>query len=161
MTQKTEEATSRRDFLKLAGTAAPAAAVAVAVSGTQVQASWCNLQLTLKIWNHAAFRSSSSQTTRNSSPSIPFAVGTRFTDPCTPTIAFTKADVAHFKWHTKSCERPGLTNACVTMRISHFPTPDLHALHVAGLVGACPIVYVLGRVLSPAVRPIARPCPNT
>ena len=39
MTQKTEEATSRRDFLKLAGTAAPAAAVAVAVSGTQVQAS--------------------------------------------------------------------------------------------------------------------------
>ena len=38
MTQKTEEATSRRDFLKLAGTAAPAAAVAVAVSGTQAQA---------------------------------------------------------------------------------------------------------------------------
>ena len=38
MTQKTEEAPSRRDFLKLAGTAAPAAAVAVAVSGTQAQA---------------------------------------------------------------------------------------------------------------------------
>ena len=36
MKQTTEEATSRRDFLKLAGTAAPAAAVAV--SGTQVQA---------------------------------------------------------------------------------------------------------------------------
>ena len=38
MTQKTEEAPSRRDFLKLAGTAAPAAAVAVAVSGKQAQA---------------------------------------------------------------------------------------------------------------------------
>jgi len=32
MTQKTEEATSRRDFLKLAGAVAPAAAVAVAVA---------------------------------------------------------------------------------------------------------------------------------
>jgi hypothetical protein len=38
MIKKNEEATSRRDFLKLAGTAAPAAAVAVAVSGTQAQA---------------------------------------------------------------------------------------------------------------------------
>ena len=38
MKQTTEEATSRRDFLKLAGTAAPATAVAVAVSGTLVQA---------------------------------------------------------------------------------------------------------------------------
>jgi hypothetical protein len=38
MTQETEEATSRRDFLKLAGTAAPTAAVAVAVIGTQAQA---------------------------------------------------------------------------------------------------------------------------
>ena len=38
MKQTTEEATSRREILKLAGTAAPAAAVAVAVSGTQVQA---------------------------------------------------------------------------------------------------------------------------
>ena len=38
MTQKTEEATSRRDFLKLAGAVAPAAAVAVAASGTQAQA---------------------------------------------------------------------------------------------------------------------------
>ncbi len=34
---KKEEA-SRRDFLKLAGTTAPAAAVAVAVSGTQTEA---------------------------------------------------------------------------------------------------------------------------
>ena len=38
MTQKTEERTSRRDFLKLAGAVAPAAAVAVAASGTQAQA---------------------------------------------------------------------------------------------------------------------------
>ena len=38
MTQKTEEATSRRDFLKLAGAVAPAAAIAVAASGTQAQA---------------------------------------------------------------------------------------------------------------------------
>ncbi len=38
MTDKTEAASSRRDFLKLAGTAAPAAAVAVAVSGTEAEA---------------------------------------------------------------------------------------------------------------------------
>ncbi len=37
MTKKTEGASSRRDFLKLAGTAAPVAAVAVA-SGTAAQA---------------------------------------------------------------------------------------------------------------------------
>ena len=34
MTKKTEEATSRRDFLKLAATSAPAAAVAVAATAT-------------------------------------------------------------------------------------------------------------------------------
>lgn len=39
MTKKTEEATSRRDFLKLAGASAPAAAVAVTLTGTQAQAS--------------------------------------------------------------------------------------------------------------------------
>ena len=33
-----EEGASRRDFLKLAGTAAPAAAVAVATAGTQAEA---------------------------------------------------------------------------------------------------------------------------
>lgn len=33
-----KEGASRRDFLKLAGTAAPAAAVAVATAGTQAQA---------------------------------------------------------------------------------------------------------------------------
>ena len=33
MSKKTEEATSRRDFLKLAGTTAPIAAVAVATGG--------------------------------------------------------------------------------------------------------------------------------
>jgi hypothetical protein len=38
MTRKPEEATSRRDFLKLAGTAAPAAAVAVATGGAEAQA---------------------------------------------------------------------------------------------------------------------------
>ena len=38
MTEKTEAASSRRDFLKLAGTAAPAAVAAVAVSGTEAQA---------------------------------------------------------------------------------------------------------------------------
>ena len=100
-------------------------------------------------------RSSCEHASPHSSAPIPFAVGTRFTDPCTPTIAFTKADVAHFKWHTKSCERPGLTNACVTMRISPFPTPHLHALHVARAVGASPIEYVLALVLNPAVRRIA------
>ena len=41
------------------------------------------------------------------------------------------------------------------MRSSPFPTPLLHALHVARLVGASPIEYVLGRVLNPAVRRIA------
>mmetsp|Transcript_16114 Transcript_16114/g.41476 ORF Transcript_16114/g.41476 Transcript_16114/m.41476 type:complete len:91 (+) Transcript_16114:60-332(+) len=59
---------------------------------------------------------------------------------CTLTIVFTKADVAHFKWHTKLCDRPGLTNVCVMMRSSPFPTAVLHTLHVARLVDACPIV---------------------
>jgi hypothetical protein len=45
MTKKTEEATSRRDFLKLAGTAAPIAAVAVATSGTQAEAAEPDLSL--------------------------------------------------------------------------------------------------------------------
>ena len=39
MSKKTQGDTSRRDFLKLAGTAAPAAAVAVAASGTEAEAS--------------------------------------------------------------------------------------------------------------------------
>ena len=43
MTKKTEEAQSRRDFLKLTGAAAPLAAVAVA-SGTAAQASEPDLQ---------------------------------------------------------------------------------------------------------------------
>ena len=38
MTRKTEGTTSRRDFLKLAGTAAPAAVAAAAVSGTAAEA---------------------------------------------------------------------------------------------------------------------------
>ncbi|SFB72030.1 twin-arginine translocation signal domain-containing protein [Tropicimonas isoalkanivorans] len=38
MTSTPKEATSRRDFLKLAGTAAPAAAVAVAAGGAEAQA---------------------------------------------------------------------------------------------------------------------------
>lgn len=38
MTEKTEATASRRDFLKLAGTAAPAAVAAVAVSGTEADA---------------------------------------------------------------------------------------------------------------------------
>ena len=100
-------------------------------------------------------RSSCEHASPHSSAPIPFAVGTHFTDPCIPTIAFTKVDVAHFKWHTKSCVRPGLTNACVTMRISPFPTTLLHALHVARLVGASPIEYVLGCVLKPGVRVMA------
>ncbi|TCS66559.1 twin-arginine translocation pathway signal protein [Primorskyibacter sedentarius] len=38
MKRKPEEATSRRDFLKLAGTTAPIAAVAVATGATQAEA---------------------------------------------------------------------------------------------------------------------------
>jgi len=38
MSKKTEGEASRRDFLKLAGTAAPAAAVAVAAVGTRAEA---------------------------------------------------------------------------------------------------------------------------
>ncbi|MCL3881064.1 twin-arginine translocation signal domain-containing protein [Marivita sp. GX14005] len=38
MTKKSEPASSRRDFLKLAGTAAPAAVAAVAMSGKEAQA---------------------------------------------------------------------------------------------------------------------------
>ena len=114
-----------------------------------------------KILTHCAMRRSScTHTSAHSSVHMPFAVGTRSIDPCTHTIAFTKAAVAHFTWHTKSCERPGRTNACVTMRISPFPITLLHALHVARLVGACPIVNVLARVLNPAVRRIARPRPD-
>ena len=46
MTRKTEEATSRRDFLKLAGTTAPVAALAVAASaGTEAEAAAPDLSL--------------------------------------------------------------------------------------------------------------------
>lgn len=38
MTKKTEEGASRRDFLKLAGTAAPAAVALAAASGTAAEA---------------------------------------------------------------------------------------------------------------------------
>ncbi|GGC20653.1 hypothetical protein GCM10011363_41630 [Marivita lacus] len=38
MTEKPEASASRRAFLKLAGTAAPAAVAAVAVSGTEAEA---------------------------------------------------------------------------------------------------------------------------
>ena len=38
MSKKTEGEASRRDFLKLAGTAAPAAAVAVAAGGSSAEA---------------------------------------------------------------------------------------------------------------------------
>ena len=38
MTEKADKASSRRDFLKLAGSAAPAAAVAAATSGTEAEA---------------------------------------------------------------------------------------------------------------------------
>ncbi len=38
MTQKDKDATSRRGFLKLAGTAAPAAAATVLVSGQEAEA---------------------------------------------------------------------------------------------------------------------------
>ncbi|SPF81684.1 twin-arginine translocation signal domain-containing protein [Pseudoprimorskyibacter insulae] len=45
MTKKTEDGKSRRDFLKLAGTAAPLAAVAVATSGTEATAAEPDLSL--------------------------------------------------------------------------------------------------------------------
>ncbi|WP_298358133.1 twin-arginine translocation signal domain-containing protein [uncultured Litoreibacter sp.] len=38
MTKKTEDGTSRRDFLKLAGTTAPVAAVALATCTTEAEA---------------------------------------------------------------------------------------------------------------------------
>lgn len=38
MTKKTEEGSSRRDFLKMAGTAAPAAVAMAAASGTVAEA---------------------------------------------------------------------------------------------------------------------------
>jgi hypothetical protein len=38
MSKKQEDGTSRRDFLKLAGTAAPAAVAAAALSGTDAEA---------------------------------------------------------------------------------------------------------------------------
>jgi anaerobic selenocysteine-containing dehydrogenase len=38
MSKKQDEGTSRRDFLKLAGTAAPAAVAAAALSGTDAEA---------------------------------------------------------------------------------------------------------------------------
>jgi anaerobic selenocysteine-containing dehydrogenase len=43
MTKKTEDGTSRRDFLKIAGTAAPAAAVAVAAGTTVAEANPADL----------------------------------------------------------------------------------------------------------------------
>lgn len=44
MTKKTEDGTSRRDFLKLAGTAAPVAAVAAVVGGTSAKAAPVDLK---------------------------------------------------------------------------------------------------------------------
>jgi hypothetical protein len=44
MTKKTEEATSRRDFLKLAGTAAPAIAVVAATGASTAEAMPADLQ---------------------------------------------------------------------------------------------------------------------
>ena len=99
-------------------------------------------------------RSSCAHASSHSSTPTPFATGTRPTDPCTFAIAATRAGVAHVKWFTKSCDRPGLTNACVTMRSSPFPTRCLHNPHIARLVGASPIEYLLGRVLNPGVRRI-------
>jgi hypothetical protein len=46
MTKTTEGETSRRDFLKLAGTAAPAAVAAVAVGGTAAEAAEPDLSST-------------------------------------------------------------------------------------------------------------------
>lgn len=43
MIKKTEDGTSRRDFLKIAGTAAPAAAVALATGTTAAEASPADL----------------------------------------------------------------------------------------------------------------------
>ncbi len=43
MTKKTEDGASRRDFLKLAGTSAPVAAVALAAGTTQAEASPADL----------------------------------------------------------------------------------------------------------------------
>ncbi|MBM1633580.1 twin-arginine translocation signal domain-containing protein [Sulfitobacter mediterraneus] len=45
MTKKNEEATSRRDFLKLAATGAPAAAVAVVATGGTAEAAEPDLSL--------------------------------------------------------------------------------------------------------------------
>jgi len=45
MTKKNEEATSRRDFLKLAATGAPAAAVAVVATGGAAEAAEPDLSL--------------------------------------------------------------------------------------------------------------------
>ena len=73
----------------------------------------------------------------------------------------TNARVAHFAWHTKSCDRPGRTNACVTIRTSPLSTPFLHSLQIARLVGAIPIEYVLGRVLKPCVCAIVHSRPST
>ncbi|RNF34576.1 twin-arginine translocation signal domain-containing protein [Paracoccus methylarcula] len=43
MTGKSDEATSRRDFLKLAGTTAPIAAVATLAGGTEAEANEADL----------------------------------------------------------------------------------------------------------------------
>ena len=94
------------------------------------------------------------RTRSHTMPSIPFATGTRSTAPYTLSIAFTSAGVAHFACDTKSCLRPGMTNAHVTMRASPLSTPRLHSLHFARLVGASPIEYVLGCVLNPVARPM-------
>ena len=64
---------------------------------------------------------------------FPFAIGTRSIVPYTLNIALTSAGVAHFACDTKSCLRPGITNAHVTMRTSPLSTPPLHSLHFARL----------------------------
>ena len=53
----------------------------------------------------------------------------------------------HPTCRTKSRERPGRTNACVTSRASPFSTTLLQPLHLALPVGASPMEKVGGRVL--------------
>ena len=81
------------------------------------------------------------------SESMLASTGTRSTEPCVAITAFSSSTDTHPTCRTKSRERPGRTNACVTSRASPFPITPLQPLHFALPVGASPIEKVCGRVL--------------
>ena len=62
------------------------------------------------------------------SASMPLSTGICSTDPCAASAALISSTGTHPTCRTKSRERPGRTKACVTSRVSPFPTSPLQPL---------------------------------